>query len=303
MADIFNIKNNVIFPDKMETFVSVYVYSTDNYLILTTLKQGSTFLSDRLYGGWRPHFYYSYYNNCLKYAFSESDSHPHEKITQIEKDNIITNIIKDYNDIINLKSNKKICFIIRNPYERLISSITQDTISLETFFTESNNRFDKLNKIFKKERLVPVKLEYRTLDNDKFYWLPKIQNISSWFYSAGSHLFFKYFIDEWYNMRSGISNLDYGNGHLVSKWEGIVYTFIISNIIPNNRIKIVDIDKDNLNQLIGIDNKNKPNNSNVDIIKKLFKNEFSSLNNEKYIMRFIDYDIWFYNLINNTIKQ
>lgn len=297
-----NNKSDIIFPMRMKKTFSCYIYSTDNYLIFTTLKQGTTFLSNLLYGQWRPHFYYDINTNSISYSHSDSDDHEFETIDDSKKNDIVKKTILEFNNIVNSKSNKKICFIIRNPFERMISSIIEDTISSDSFF----ERFDRkyvLNSILKKEGLSKLEFEYKTLYNDRFYWLPKINNISKWFGSEPSNILFKYFISEWYKMRIGEYGFNNINGHLVSHWEGLVYSILTDDKIPSNNIKILDIDKDNLTELLNINTEKNIYNSNTEIIKSQFRNQFSKLNNEKYIMRFIDYDIWFYNLINNRIKK
>lgn len=283
---------------------AIYVYSVNDTLVFTTLKSGSTFLSDNLYGGFRPRFLYNYITNSLSYHEITADISGLETISKLEQQNIINNIIEEYNNIINGTSDKNISFIIRNPYKRLISSMTEDTISKNDYFTKSNGkRYTDINRLFVENNLDEIELEFEP-QGDKFQWWPTKKYLVNLAKNGKSfsneyleyRLFFLYLVDSWYENQIG-EGLDI-ESHLVDSWESFIYGMITRDNIPLNKIKIYDVDESNLYSLVrDIESPQKPANASIKSYKSSFHAEIHRSKYQPYLDRFIEIDMWFYDII------
>jgi len=273
-----------------------YGYSIDKAVILTTLKQGTTYLSKWVYDGLRPRYNFDLLNNdVVDFPVSDisgGDWRPNpqcdeERITRIKQSSLI-----DLNLILMGNNVKKTVIIIRNPLNRLVSSILEDTIRWDGFLKDG--RMNKLNLLYDSQNISMPQMKYKNntweFENDA----SELQN----------SIYLEYILSQWIAMAQDREFP--GALHYINQWESFVYSLIGQENFNKNKLEIVDIDETNLSELLIKYSMNKD--WDVDVPEKIHtfadsmkeKMIFHINNRSKFrntLQKMIRVDSWFYQLI------
>ena len=287
-------------PNRVFSIPPIYNYSLDKAMVITTLKQGTTYLSNIICGNLRPRYIVDLLN-------MEIIDHPQNVAGDWRKPDGVTegdigrwkqSTLVDMELVMKGENIKKTIFLIRNPIKRIVASIIQDTLKTDTFLTEESKK--EIETIYKIEGFKIPELEVR----GDLLWFhnPHVTETQK-------SILFEYIISKWIQMVEGRRGP--AAHHLIPQWESFVYAFINNPSVKKEKIKIIDVDEKNINDIIKentvskkLKDEPKKIHSTPDGLKEEFENHIK--NNSKYkkrLNKIIEVDLWFYQLLTNKKKH
>ena len=270
-----------------------YAYSVDKAVILTTLKQGTTYLSNIVYNGIRARYNFDLVNqDVIDFGLTDGgdwilpDGVEQEYYEKIKKSSLI-----DLNLILMGNNVKKTIIIIRNPVKRIASSILEDTVRYPNFLTDGAR--GDLENLYKSLSIPMPSIVFK---NNSWQIKGKSTDLQT-------DVFYEYIISNWIAML----NKKEGPGafHHISQWESFVYALINHPNFNKDKFEIYDLDEINLNDIVQknivklpIEENNEKIHKMPDNFKKgLLKYILTKSIFGDYIKELVSVDFWFYSLL------
>ena len=225
--------------DLLWTPAPTYAFTLDRAVVITTLKQGTSYLSRWITNGVRARYNVDLLNqNVIPFpADTESgewkpnNSCQEEDIEKIKKSSCI-----DLNLILMGTNVKKTILIIRNPFNRLISSILEDTVCNERFLLDG--RISNLYSLY--DALAIPKPEFKYKNNT---W--KFERAVS---DIQASIYYEFIVSQW------VSSVQERNffkaGHFIPQWESFIYSLITQENFNRDKCEIIDLDHINLADIL-----------------------------------------------------
>ena len=267
---------------------NVFFLQNPKSFFITSVKVGSRYVSDNLKV---PHLNYEF--NSYK---DLSEFNPkyinlnYDSGYNIDTNEYLSDIKKDWIEILNKKSNKEIVILFRNPFKRLVSAIVEDV----NLFFDNNVYVITSNLLInlgysKKDTEILFKFRNKgILDNKSDY--EKMINMLK--------IIYQIFIND--NILNQTANA-YHSGTLFSSYMFPLSYIVTNNIFDINKIKLIDLDNstnslDNyfiLNGIFTKENTYSNTNKGMYIVESILKELCESSNKLEYLLKneFIGYNI------------
>jgi len=208
---------------------NLLIFQNDNSIFITTIKIGCRFISNTLK---KPYYNHTINSSSGPFTLSNMDESLLNEFNknEVDVDNYMETIKKDWNSILNKTSKKDIVILYRNPYKRFLSAIIQDAELI----------FDWNVFIYLKSLL--LNLGYSAKDID---YLHKFKNGNMIDKSIDAdelkkmlYIVYKIFIDDM--ILNGANG--YHSGTTFSSYMNPISYLLTSDIIDINKVKLFNLD-------------------------------------------------------------
>ena len=225
--------------DLLWTPAPTYAFTLDRAVVITTLKQGTSYLSRWITNDVRARYNVDILNQDVTPFPADPESgewKPNNRCQEEDIEKIKKSSCIDLNLILMGTNVKKTILIIRNPFNRLISSILEDTVRNERFLLDG--RISNLYSLYDTLAIPKPELKYK---NSMWQFERTVSDIQA-------SIYYEFIVSQW------ISSVQERNffkaGHFIPQWESFIYSLITQENFNRDKCEIIDLDHINLADIL-----------------------------------------------------